>query len=529
MTRVAAPVILIPDFATMTTQELVEFLTTWGPSAEQRSPTYEAIGRELATKVADDPARFSTAAPLFAESDPAFLWGLLHGLWSVANDGGSLAWDPLIDLFVSIGERWDSLPSEQREAVDHWGWVRREMAELVSLGLNKQSNGISYQQRAEVWKVLESLMRDPSPASEDNESWSNDARGPFNLALNSVRGTAMAAVFAYAAWVRRSERVVTEEDEGEVISLAAIPEVTNLLDRHLEPSYESSIGVRAIYGRNLPWLISWDAAWVLDRLDRFFPPDQESMQLRLATWNSVVVWQGPDRTSFPLLESEYKAAIERLGASPQNGNPVEDESAEALAEHIVRAYVGGLLELDPGGLVQEFFAAAPEDIRANAMDKAGEWLERIGHFEPDTVQRVQALWNWRLQTLDAGAAVPAQSRELAEFGRSFACGLLDSNWALTQLERVIGAGVELRALYRVVERLAEIADQHPHEVAECVDQLIAQTIDRDRYFHWRQQDMEIILRALINSVDAEVRSIGRACANRLVAYGQQDFRQLLNP
>ena len=84
----------------------------------------------------------------------------------------------------------------------------------------------------------------------------------LTLSINTNRGTAMHAVIETALWVRR-ELEASGNDVS--VGFAAMPEVRDSLDVHLDPRVDPSLAVHAVYGRWLPWLLLLDEAWVQDR------------------------------------------------------------------------------------------------------------------------------------------------------------------------------------------------------------------------------------------------------------------------
>ena len=73
----------------------------------------------------------------------------------------------------------------------------------------------------------------------------------LTLSINTNRGTAMHAVIETALWVRR-ELEASGNDVS--VGFAAMPEVRDSLDVHLDPRVDPSLAVHAVYGRWLPWL-----------------------------------------------------------------------------------------------------------------------------------------------------------------------------------------------------------------------------------------------------------------------------------
>ena len=133
-----------------------------------------------------------------------------------------------------------------------------------------------------------------------------------------------------------------------------MPEVREVLDRHLDPEAEPSAAIRSAYGRYLPWLIMLDREWVVANLSRIFPEDATLVRLRDAVWETYIVLCAPYNDTLVVLREEYPKTIDRMGTKPERasgpGNPDEH-----LGDQLMVLYWRGKLTLEePDGLLARF-------------------------------------------------------------------------------------------------------------------------------------------------------------------------------
>src|SRR5262249_49795838 len=204
----------------------------------------------------------------------------------------------------------DAQSSTDRDDEDpNWSWTRKAIVDLVDKGFATEGPAsIPIDLRGQVWAVLERLTEDPDPSPEYEARFGGSNMDPPTLALNTVRGAAMTAVMRYVAWVRQNS-----EKRGTTVSLAEMSEVLVVLEKHLDPTRDPSLAVRSVYGRWLPWLVSWDRSWVQSHLALILPRDERLAILWEAAWDTYVVFCPPYNETFKVLSEEYRHAIERIG------------------------------------------------------------------------------------------------------------------------------------------------------------------------------------------------------------------------
>jgi hypothetical protein len=122
------------------------------------------------------------------------------------------------------------------------------------LGRASELNRYHFKKRRQCWQILELLTDDLDPTLEDETEYGGK-RDPANYSINTTRGEAMHAVVSYALWVYRNTTQEIDTAEYSMRTFDRMPEVRSVLDKHLDPTVDSSAAIRSIYGQWFPWLV----------------------------------------------------------------------------------------------------------------------------------------------------------------------------------------------------------------------------------------------------------------------------------
>jgi hypothetical protein len=321
----------------MTVEQLVDYLRSWAPSGELMGESMEGLGAQLSALVAAEAERYSAESERFKGSDPTYVRGLLIALLVPVKEKRIIAWGPILSLCGWVMEQPRRIPGRKGGILDRdpdRGWTRNAIAKLLSEGFDHDS--IPFEQRARAWGVLERLTEDYMPTPEDDARYGENT-DPASYSINTTRGEAMHAVVRYALWVRRRQE---KEPDGKARAgrgFDEMPEVRSVLERHLDPNYEPSIAIRAVYGQFFATLYFLDRNWAKANIARVFPRDDTLKRLGDVAWGAYVIFCQPYDKLFDALVGEYRRAIEAIGAPSQNwqhlGNP-----DSRLAEHLMIEY-----------------------------------------------------------------------------------------------------------------------------------------------------------------------------------------------
>jgi hypothetical protein len=186
------------------------------------------------------------------------------------------------------------------------------------------------------------------------------------------------------------------------------------------------------------------------------------------------------------------------------------------------AFQHGLIDLGDGGLLDRFYARAPLERRAYALDSLGRTLMGDTEFTEAMLMRLQQLWERRLAAV---LESPGAIDELRGFAWWFASGKFDEAWSLQQLQRVMNAEGGLDPDHVVAERLASCNEEHLETALASLELLIDSPTRRWFVFGARDSIRTLLERGLVAGGQSETTA--RDIVNRLVARGHSEFQDLL--
>ena len=504
------------------TPRIISYLRAWRPD-ESSGPfgtSMEDLGRVFEEVVASRAGEFSDSADEIASLAPTYVRKHLSGLETAVKEGIPMSWDPVLDLMRSVVQH----PFEEDDEVSYrdrdpgWRWVRRAVASLLNTGVAEGDNRIPFEYREAVWQILQPLTSDPNP-SPAHELANLDGMGPFTLAINTNRGAAIRAVMAYALWCRRSlERRNADITQG----FGLMPEVQDVLDRHLRPEYDPSVAIRAAYGERISLLAFLDSRWLASRVGAIFPPSSEHTALRNAAWNAYICWSQPYDSLFEVLQDEYRAAIDRIPSADGRDLSHSEQADQKLGEHLVAFYWRGTL---PKDMLDSWFEAADDELAAHSMNFVGQALRNTSDdISPAVAQRIRDLWDARIAVI---LDEPEQhAREASAFAATIASGKLNEEWSLASLETTLSSGTPKQRGRDVIRHLSRVAVRRPAIATRLTLLMLNSAANNWDHIGWRKQ-VQSVLQATIDSDDAETIQNRTAIIDHYVARGRYEFREFV--
>jgi hypothetical protein len=503
--------------------ELVDYLAHVELGDERFGPSREGLGSALAASVAAEPERFARMAPRLHSLDPAYQYGLLSGFHEAVRSKKPFDWNLVLELSIAAATRPRTLPdeSERRHHNPDQGWARRAVVDLLVEGLNEGAAEISYALRERVWCALVPVTDDPEPNAADDLAC-NDEEARVGLLLKSVRGRAFDAVWAYVVWVYRHGHAPRTEP----MTFGPIPEVREVLERHLDPGRDQSAAIRVFYGMKLSQLRRLDSAWVRQHLPKIIPDDPAQLQLRTSTWRAYLRYTEVLPPDLELLRPYYDQAVSGLTEATLAGD--ERKAAEQLGAHLARLqWMGTLAVEEPDGLLSRFFGRADDELRGETIAFVGHVLHNTKDRIPEEIlARMRGLWTWRRATAQQAADPRRSTQELAAFGWWFVTPHLEPPWALEELHSALRLSPRTEMSTLVIKKLEELSPQYPRTCLDCLALIVE---GRDPHFgpeFWLQHVRPILVSAL-RSPDDETQKATADLINRLSALGHTHFRDLL--
>lgn len=505
------------EMASMSAEAAVDYLAQWKPSDAPMTPTPEGLARVLSSRVEEAPAEFTAVTDRIAELDPTYVRAVLHGLDQALQKDREFSWEQALALVEKAVESPAlELPADERERRDRdpdWRWARKDAASLLETALRGEALPLELGSR--VWESLEQLSWDPEPDLDYERQYGGSNMDPLTLSLNTVRGQAMHAMMAFAVWAKKQE--------ANDLLRAALAN----LKAHLDPAREPSETVRGVFGARLHQLHWVDPEWLREEIPAIFPRQSGLERLRIAAWDTYLVWGRPSLKLYDALKDEYSAAVDELPISSEREESARKNPGQALAEHIATFLWWGIFESADGGLPARFFAAAEPEDASHLLHVLGRSLadEQNHPIDPEVLRRLERLWA-ELPEWIAARPVAEQRTILGGFGDWYAAGVLDEDWADEQLLRLAGNGVLAGPEFIVFRRLVARARTAPEPALRFALAFVANppevwAIDA------QETEFQAIIEAGLESDQLE-RELATRLVNQLVAKGQRQYRSYID-
>ncbi|MHB1417162.1 MAG: hypothetical protein ACYC1C_18100, partial [Chloroflexota bacterium] len=514
----------------MSAVDVVRFLRQWRPPENEfMGPSQEGLGRVLSLVVAANPGPYALVARIFRGVDPTYVGALVSGLRDAVRGKRTFEWSNVLSLCQSvISSPWEIEPGNRyiMERDSSWSPTNHRIAELLSAALDGDALPSHLGTRA--LDVLIELSSDPEPTPEYEAEYGGDNMDPLTLSINTARGEAMHSIVRFLLWLRRTaDREGTEEGATSVRPTADLAaRAWEVLERHLDPSIDPSPAIRSVYGQWIPWLVLLDPEWARRNLDAIFPVDPSMSAYWAAAWHSYLFYSRLYDNVFDFLSQQYSQAVERMG-SPVQGVRSPHDADSRLGEHLIVMYWRGKVNLDdPSGILSRFYDHASGQARYNTLEFVGRSLRGTNMIEDLVSDRLRRLWEYCAAAAEAAPIASDSRQELAAFGSWFASMKFESSWSVTQLLRILRAGVQVDPEHLVVESLAALAPSFPGEAIESL-RLVAQG-DEDgwRVYGWRREARSILATGMA-SADPRVEKASRDLIDWFESRGLHDFRDLL--
>jgi hypothetical protein len=508
------------ELRTLAIPDLIAYLRDWKPSGEHLfarfAPTREGLARQLQPIVKTRALEFAAVAESFIGLDPTYVRVIVAGLEDAVKENVGIDWRSALVLCAWAVEQERAIPGRNEKGFDDdpdWSATWAAIARLLRSGFSAKDDAtIPIALRETVWRVLAPITNDPDPDAEREQ----EDRDPYSVAINSTRGVAMEAVMRYAMWVRQGYWV----PEG-VTGFSDMPEVEEVVTRHLDPNVDASRAIRAVYGEFIFALFRMSSQWFTKHLDDLFPTDRPDLaDAVLHAYLAWGRWMTPEFNA--VMAPEFQRAI---AAFPAVSADEEKTPAHVsnVGQRVVAMYMHGEIELTEDSLVGRFFALADEKTRAHVISLVPSFVDQADEGDkPKMLERAIAFWQWRFAA--------SSDTDLRGFGRWMESDHFEAAWRLAQLGQVLERLGIVDMDYQIVGTLGGFAADFPAETLHCVRLLVGTGMDGMKVHALMYRgDLRKILRAALASDDDAVRKEATAFANELVARGFNQFRDVLDP
>jgi hypothetical protein len=503
-----------------TPDEIAGYLATWeepegfGP----HHPSAEGLAQQLTEAVAEAPDRFAPTASRYLDLKPAYFDGFINGLQKSLQNDKTFDWEPVLAACeVALG-KVDEGPTENRGST--WNGARMAVVRLLERGLEGKTGEIPLTARERVWALISGLVEDPDPTPADEARYGPPNMEAETYSLNTTRGAAFHALFFYLLWHHRQAGrpenwSIAEQD----------PKASAVLDAHLDPKRDPSVGVRAAYGWWLPYVLDLDAGWVRDRAARIV--GRAGTDLERAAWEGFLFRGGPSRVALDVFAQTYAAYADQLAAhdakpdtSARAGDPIQ-----FFIDHLVKAWLWRP-EMREGLPLRTLLASGKAWLAAEVVEEAGRLIGRTEaeDISPQLAAAYRDLWAF---VLEATANLEGNGLEqaLASFAWWFDSDL-SGEWTLPELLRLLERSITPDPDFAVFRRLPSFAADHPAETLRVIE-LLAEAGNEDWTLRVHEGEIRQVLEVSINSEDDLLRARAVAVVHRLGRLGLGGLAGLL--
>ena len=504
----------------MSSKEIIDYLKRWNPPKGIFKPSREGLGRVLREVVSERPSEFAKVCEDFKDLPSVYIYYLLDGFREAVKKEYKIEWKPIIqfckDVLLSLPEESYTL---EEDGYYNLKSVKGAIADLLEEGLKSKNLSPSYELKDTIWKIVVTLLRDDEPSLEYEEKYGGDNMDPVTLSLNTVRGKAMHTLIQYALWCARCLNLSESKDK-------MVPEVKKKLEEMLNPDIEPTLTVRAVYGLYLPALIYLNRNWTKNNLQKIFPKNPQYRKLWGAAWEAYIRYSKFYDDVYQILRSEYENAINKL-QSPK----ISVEAKRCLSEHIVRAYLRELEDIEKESLVKQFFEKAEPGIRGHAVWFVGQVLKDLSNAglsdqkKGKIIERLKNLYERRLEEAKSNDAI----EELKWFGLWFINNQnqISKDWMISKLNETLEVtnGV-IEFASEIVERLEDYLEEYCLEVLKTLNLLVK--VDNQDWFLISSK--ETIKKLLIHTTETcsveEIKDSINETISNLVRKGYHEFSNL---
>ncbi|MFA6372985.1 MAG: hypothetical protein WCW68_10195 [Methanothrix sp.] len=519
------------EFKSMSVTEIADFLKNWTPTNDFFGPSKGDLGAILSDAISDEPDRFAISAMIFKELDIIYVRAFFCGLKKSIEKNNKFNWTIVLDLIKWIIERSSKNANNEPNyncSDPNFRDILRNIIEVLTLGFNSENERIPFSLRMSVWPLLEAFSNDPDPTPE-RENKRNEEESELSLfGLSSIRGQALAAIIQYALWVRDCTEKLPEASKMSHQGFDLMPEVREVLRSHLDPSFDPSLAIRAIYGIEFPRLEFLDSIWASKNAKIIFPTEESKLDLWNAAWRSYLQFNRAYSGVIEILEEQYSIAIDRLEMLEDNlkrdADPYKHPEYK-IAEHIMYLYWWGKLNPDDNnGFLSKFWIKAPGDLRKYALHTIGFNLHHSDNPIPyDVSNRLKLLWESRIDAVMRRNADPS---ELEEFGWWFESDKFDKIWSMKQLIDVLSLLGKVQLDFSVLKKLAEYASQEPRATIKCLELMIKGKQNKWQIHRWRDE-IRSIIGTVLESKDTSAVNAAKDLTNYLSSMGYLEYKDLL--
>lgn len=394
-----------------------------------------------------------------------------------------------------------------RENAD-WQSSRRAVGDFVGACLQKDVN-VSISERDRLASLLDTLCTQYDRQLDDNEPVLLNRDDQLTEAINITRSRALENLVDFGYWVRRQ----MPNDQADT------PEVFTVLEKRLGSDCERALTLPeyALLGLQFGRICGLNREWATQHKSDFFP--QESFTKWKEAFGNFVKYNRPNKLAFDIMRGDIEFALANIG-NFRIGSIGTTNLADTLGEHLFTYYLWDFFPLTgKESLLERFYEKTAEDKDrwAQLFDFVGRSLKNSGkQLKEGLEHRIIKFFDWRLEKKELS--------ELREFTFWLQAEGLDPEWRLRSYSSTldVSGSVDI-GIFGQVKALRGMLGKHTPRVVACFAKLVDHAVEGDNTNYIASDEARPILRAGLDSDDANVRQYAKQAREKLLRRGHLDL------
>lgn len=516
----------------MTPEDVLEYAKNWKPKEnDPLERTLDGLGIAIATLVEGNPEEWLKVSTTILTLDKTYVRSYFDGYVKAQKAGKKFDWEALLELAKqTLTQHPASKDNKDRGSMGfdpNWSWTRRTIADLVSVGLDDNTNQIDQKYKSAVWEVISLLLEDPDPDEGKKKSVQakhlEEHRDYLTTAINSIRGVSIQAAIEYGIWIKRN---LNETEQKKWNLDGDAPELSKKLAEHLDIEKDSSPAIRAIFGQQLMRLTWLDESWMKKHKQLLFPSDKKQKVYFDAAWESYICYVDPRKQMLDIYIEEYRRAIDELGTRADARHHLVSPD-QRLVQHLTLLYIWGYIGFDKDSLWTHFYNKAPIEARAEVFNFLGRsfsnWTDMKAEFQKKLCELVEK----RLEHIKSLKDSKLEVNEFESFTHWFESHIFSVEWRFKILLELQQLGCKFEGVRQVIEELTNTVDKYPLESAQACKYVTDNDREGWEIISWRA-DLFSILEKISKSGNIEAQIVVTEAIKNLVANGYTDFKAILD-
>jgi uncharacterized protein YbaA (DUF1428 family) len=484
--------------------ELIEKLKTYKDESGW-SFGRDSIANELGVLIKLDPNRFAPLMKDIAATKNEYFDETIRAFEEVADD---LSDDNIVKILQDLVEIYKTGNTfEEQERHNYYEWSKSSSIRLIEKLVSRKEDKterITSESLDTITELLLLLCRTEGPTDKDDSNLN-----PADVSVNSNRGKALHALAYLLAWMNRNK-----------VDKVLYKPIFDELDWHLDPRNDPIPAMRSVYGWRFELLYGTDEEWATKNIDTIFSDDA----LGNAAFDAYVMFNRVHEDAVQILGDVFKRQLPRLATAPSDDGKGRHDGLENFVQHIALHYWYTDLDLSEGSIMSTLLETADKKYIKELANFVGFRLYKSKETENEEhIKKLIELWG---KIVELTKNDNTKLEALEEFGTWFASGKFDPKWSLEQLTYAASKAGNINLDFAALEYMEKIAGQYPSESIKALSAMVDGTKERWSVSSW-SSNATAIIQAAYNYDDDSIKQSAKDLANKLVAKGYTEYRNII--